>query len=872
MTGTLRTLADFPALLCGRGQAPAIAVVLQGKVQELASAALGTAACRLAGALAGLGVGKGAAALLLGPAGPDWITVRLAIAAAGAVAVALDDAASDAELRVLAADSGAAIAFAQASHAARLAAASANLAIWTFDTPEAGAPFARWTSLAEGPRAPLPAVQPHEAAMLVYTSGTTGAPKSFTLTHANILHNVHALAGQRIATAGDRVLLPLPLHHVYPLTVGIFCTLAIGAVLVLPEAADAPRIAAALRAARVTLVIGVPRLYSALAAGVRSRAGAGGALPAAAFTTLLALSLLVRRRTGRRIGRLLFPQVHAAFGGSLRVLASGGAKPDIDAVWTLEALGFEHLSGYGLAETASILTNQAPGSAVVGTEGRPLPGVELRIDAPDAEGNGEIQARGPSVFAGYRAPAEANQTAFTTDGWFRTGDLGRLDRDGNLLVTGRVKEMIVLGGGKNVFPEELEAALARPEFRELALTEKDGALVALVLPDLARIAAGANTRVADVVRIALTEAARDLPHWQKPAGLALVREPLPRTRLGKFRRFQLPALYDAALAGRAGGDPGEWSEADAVLLATPAGAALLALLEARAHGRRVGPATSPALELGLDSLGFLELSMALEGQTGIALGEDDVAAVETVRDLLHRVGAKTPAAHAGPSAAIEPRWLAPRSLGERAAGAVLRGVNAVLMRLVFRLRVEGRANIPDGAVIVCLNHASDLDPPIVAAALPRQALDRVRWSGDAGRLFGGKVGRFLARAARIFPVEERRPAVTLAYARAVLAAGDCLVWFPESWRSPDGRLQPFLPGIGRIVRESGAPVVPGRIAGTFEAMPRSACFPRPHPVRVTFGPPLAAGTLLADGADDAAVAGRIRDALATLPARTDPAG
>ena len=111
----------------------------------------------------------------------------------------------------------------------------------------------------------------------------------------------------------------------------------------------------------------------------------------------------------------------------------------------------------------------------------------------------EIQARGPSVFSGYRAPPGANDGAFTQDGWFRTGDLGRFDDAGNLLVTGRVKEMIVLGGGKNVFPEELEATLARPEFKEIAVTERNGALVALVLPDMARIAGGANTRIADVV-------------------------------------------------------------------------------------------------------------------------------------------------------------------------------------------------------------------------------------------------------------------------------------------------------------------------------------------------------------------------------------
>jgi long-chain acyl-CoA synthetase len=852
----LKTLADLLPLLAARGAAPAILAMRGEAAVPVPAAQLAAGAARLAGAMAALGVGRGTPVLLWGPASADWIAVRLAVAAVGAIAVALDDAATDAELAVLVPDSGACTAFVAAALAPRLAAAAPDLALFTFD--ESAEAHRRWTQLADGPQAPLPAVAPTDTAMLVYTSGTTGVPKSFLLTHANILHNVHALAAQGVARADDRILLPLPLHHVYPLTVGAFTPLLLGAAIVLPEGSDAPRIAAALRATKVTLVIGVPRLYSALANGIRARAAARGALAKRVFGALLAASLVVRRRLGLRIGKRLFPAVHRAFGGHLRVLASGGAKPDIDAVWTLEALGFEHLSGYGLAETASILTNQRQGSAVVGTEGRALPGVQLRIGA-----DGEVQARGASVFAGYRNPPEANAAAFTDDGWFRTGDLGELDPTGTLSITGRLKEMIVLGGGKNVFPEEVEAALARPEFKELAVTEKAGALMALVLPDLARIAEGPNARAADVVRVALAEAARALPHWQRPAGVALLREPIPRTRLGKFRRFQLPDLYDAALAGRVGSS-GSWEEADRAARASPAGAALLALLEERAKGRAVGPETSPALDLGLDSLGFLELSIALEARSGVALAEDDVADVETVRDLLAVVARKasSPMAEAAPQP--DPRWLAPRTLAERATAAVLRGVNAGLMATAFRLRVTGREQVPDGPVIVAANHLSDLDPLVMATALPGHALGRVRWAGDSARLFGSAAGQWLARAARIFPVEERRPALTLAYARTVLDAGDCLVWFPESWRSPDGDLQAFLPGIGRLVRESGAAVVPARIAGTFEAMPRTARWPKPHPVRVAFGVAVPAAALLAGGADDAAVAARVRDAVAAL--------
>lgn len=861
MTTPLSTLRDLLPLLAARGDAPAL-LSMQGETALATSAAsLADSAQRLAGALAGVGLTPGAPVVLIGPPGPDWVTVRLGLAAFGALVVALDDAATDAELATLLPDSEAALGFVAAAMAPRVAAAMPSLRLWTLDEPPAG--LKRWTTLTAEPQAPLPPIAPDDAAMLVYTSGTTGVPKSFTLTHANLLHNVRALAAQNVARPGDRVLLPLPMHHVYPLTVGLFTPIAIGATVVLPEGADGPRIAAALRIARCHLVIGVPRLYAALASGIRARARAGGRLKGAVFEALVALSLFVRRRFGIRIGKKLFGPLHRAFGGELRVLASGGAKPDEAAVWTLEALGFEVLSGYGLAETASILTNQQRPHVVVGTEGQPLPGIHLRIASPGADGTGEIEASGPSVFRGYRAPAEANAAAFTGDGWFRTGDLGRFDSAGNLVITGRSKEMIVLGGGKNVFPEEVEATLARPEFAELAVTERNGALVALVVPDTTKMAEANTPRASDVLRVALTEAARALPAWQRPAGFVVLREKLPRTRLGKYRRFQLPELYEAALAGRTG-EAGQWSDADQALLVSPAAQALLELLQDRARGRALGPETSPSLDLGLDSLGFVELGIALEARTGVALGEDDVEGVETLRDLFQRLAAKA-AAPRTEAAQPDPRWLAPRSLGERAAATALRWLNRGLMAALLRLETRGHEHLPPGPVIVAANHLSDLDPLVMAAALPPPALARVRWAGDAGRLFGSKAGRLLARATRMFPVDERRPALTLAYARASLAAGDCLVWFPESWRSPDGQLQAFLPGIGRLVRDSGAPVVPARIAGTFEAMPRTARWPRPHKARLVFGPPLSAAQLLEGNADDATVAGRIRAAIAALP-------
>jgi len=863
MTGKedLATTRDLVASLAARGDHPAVLAVRGGEPEPLSYEALGRDALALAGALAARGLGAGDRAILFGAPGPDWITARLALGALGAVAVAFDETASDAELAVLVPASRARLAFCDPAFAPRLAAVDGTLAIATL-APAEGLPH--WRDWMGGEKAALPAIAPDDPTMLVTTSGTTGRPKAFLLTHANILHNVRALAGQGIITAADRALLPLPLHHVYPLTVGVLTPLAVGATVVLPEGVTGPLLVAALRAGRCTAMAAVPRLYAALLAGLMGRVAAQPLPKRLVFRALFALSLFLRRRFGLRIGRRLFGSIHRTLAPDLWLMASGGAAFDAETIWPLEALGWQVLSGWGLAETASILTNNHKDRARIGSEGFPLPGVELRVAEPDAGGVGELQARGPSVFAGYLDDPEANAAAFTPDGWFRSGDLGFIDADGYVHIVGRVKEMIVLGGGKNVFPEELEKRfLEETAIAELALVERNGALVALVVPDEAAIAASGTPRIEDAVRVALTTVAQRLPTWQRPAGYAITRQKLPRTRLGKVQRFLLPRLYEDALAGRTTAAAALTDE-ERALIATPPADALWALLKERFPGKVVSPAQSPQLDLGLDSLGMLSLAMEIEARTGVSLGEEELGSVGTLADLLRLVIDRPAAAPAPVQAAPDFAWLEPPGPAHRAAATLLDAANRAVMAVAFRLRAEGRERIPDGPVIIAVNHLSDLDPPVVAAALPRRVLRRTRWSGDRARLFGTAAGRFLARAARIFPVDERAPAATLAYGREALARGDALVWFPESWRSPDGGLQRFLPGIGELVRATGATVVPARIFGTFEAMPRTARWPRPHAVRVVFGSPLAAETLLAGGADAAAVAGRIRDAVAAL--------
>ncbi len=856
-----------------RGDHPAVITVAGETVETHACTDIADRVLRLAAGLRRHGVAVGEPVALFAPNSADWLVARLAIAAAGAVAAAIDDLATSEEAAMVIRDGGCRRILAAASHLPELRslAEADDLEVFVLGGEDGSAAGARsWTELfAERPAA-LPPPAADAPAMLVYTSGTTGRPKSFALTNANIAANVEAILGETVIGPEDRLLLPLPLHHVYPFVVGALVPLSAGAAIVLPESATGQHVVRALKLAGATGIVGVPRLYEALLAGLKGRVAARGRLAEAVFSALLGLSMRTGRRFGLRLGRRLFSGVHRQMGPELRLLVSAGAKLEAEYAWQLQALGWEVLTGYGLAETASAFTGNLPGRQRIGSEGRPLNAGEIRI------GDGEIQLRGPSVFAGYRNNPEANREAFTPDGWFRTGDQGHLDAEGYLYVTGRIKELIVLGGGKNVQPEEVEKVYgASPYIREVAVLERSGALVALVVPDLDAIQKSGSARIEDVVRVALTTAGKAMAPYQRLSGFAIMREPLPRTRLGKYRRFQLQGLYEAAKAGIRR-EPAALSAEDRALLARSPGREIWALLKRKCPEKPLGLDASPQIDLGIDSLEWLSIGLELEAALGIRVGEDRLAAAESVRALIAVVEAASAEAPASsepvrdlsqPSAEDE-RWLEPPGPAATPVRLGLYGLNWLLMRLLFRLRVTGLERLPPrGPFVIAANHASDLDPLIVAAGLPYSRMRRTYWGGDRTRLFGTAPTRWLAHALNVFPVDERAPSSALAMATAVLSRGESLIWFPESWRTPTGGLQAFLPGLGRVLSARPVPVVPAYIRGTFEALPRDRRVPRLGRVELVLGSARSVDELMRGGRGDAPalrIVHALRQEVATL--------
>jgi long-chain acyl-CoA synthetase len=870
VSGLPATLAELVDGFEGQGDRTAILSFEGDEQRPWSYRELRERVLALAGGLRAAGVGVGEPIVLLAPPSPEWIAAFLAVVVAGALPVPLAETMRTDELRRLLEHSRG---HRVITTKARLDDLPDDAAAWILD----GEGDERALDRLAGEPADIPDLDPDSPACLLYTSGTTGMPKGVPLTHRNILSNVGALIEAGLAGHDDRIMLPLPLHHTYPLTVGVLGSLAMGATLVLPEGLAGPQILRALADSRATVMIGVPRLYNALIEAIEGRVRAQGGLAARLFGPMLKASIAARRRLGWRLGRRLFGALHQRMGGALRLLGSGGAKLDPVIADKLEGLGFEVLIGYGLTETSPILTFQQPGDGRPDTVGTAVPGVEIRIDregAEDApEGQGEIQARGPNVFEGYLRNDEANAEAFTEDGWYRTGDLGLIDEDGHLRITGRARELIVLGGGKNVFPEDVEKALQEdPVLEEVAVLERGGSLVGLVRPDTERLRAQGSARAGAALREAVEAGSRKLARHERLAGYAVVHEPLPRTQLGKLQRHLLPDIYERARGERRPAAPERREEDEALLAKEPAGE-VFGWLKERLEQPELSLDTSPQLDLELDSFAWMSLALEIEERFAVPIGDEELASAMSIRDLLEAVVAA--AEKGGERRPVDPeallgeeqkRWLRPRGPVLVAVGAALWALDWAVMRGLFRLEVHGREHLPrEGAVVLTPNHLSYLDPFVIAAALPHRDLARLYWAGWTGVAFRNPLARLFSRIAQIVPVDpDRGVAASLAIGLVVLKRGHGLVWFPEGRRSPDGELEPFQAGVGHVLQRSGVPAVPVWIGGTREALPPGRAIPRFPRLTVTFGEPVGVEELGGEEAGPQEIADRLRDRVARL--------
>lgn len=887
LLGTLQTLARN---LSEHGNRPAILTFHKHAVETRSFAELSDQIRRLASGLLQAGIRGGEPVAIYSPNRPEWIIACMALLYTGAVPAPIDSQMAGEDLVHVIEDCEARCVVTVRPLVDRLTALGLDQgrSIIVLDADETDPQS--WRRLSQQPTDDGFSARPEDPALLFYTSGVSGRPKGVPLSHINLLSNLQALLSLHVYRPDERLLLPLPLHHVYPFMIGLLAPCALGLPIILPHSLTGPQILRALREGHVTAIVGVPRFYSALYDAIEQRVKQKGRAAVWLFHVLLRLSVMLSRNCAIGLGSRLFAPLRHQLAPQLRTLVYGGAAMQPDLAWRLAGLGWQVAGGFGLTETSPILTLTAPGSRVIDTAGKALPGVRLRAGDLDPEtGQGEIQAQGPNVFTGYRHLQHMTAEAFTPDGWFRTGDLGYFDRAGYLHLVGRASSRITLPGGEKIWPERVEEALdAAPSIRESGVLSHGDRLVAVIVPRAGSIHAGEREQMTQAIRADIDRRLGLLPSYCRITDFTLSFDPLPRTRLGKIQRHKLSGLFEAGKRER-GESLGEsrpipvelMAPEDRQLLEDPVALRTWNWLAGRFAAVRLTPDTNMALDLGLDSLAWMTMTLDLRDRVGIDLPEGAIGRIGTVRDLLREaVEAEQAAGEAidpavrlkKPEDLLDPdqrRWFAERGWFLRGLAAALVALNRLLMRTVFSLEVCGVERIPaEGPCVLTPNHTSLLDPLAVMAALPTGVLNRTYWGGWTGIMFRNAVMRLVSRALQVLPIDQSsRPLADIAFGVAALAHGRHLVWFPEGGRSPDGTLQPFQSGIGLMTTAHPAPLVPVWIEGSFEALPTGAWWPRRRPIRIRFGQPLHPNTIAgqSQGADRyRRIAAELHDHVAAL--------
>jgi long-chain acyl-CoA synthetase len=823
-----------------------------------------------AGVLRQLGVTAGDRVVLMSENRPEWGVSYFAILLAGATVVPLDRELTLAEVVNLAKVSRARALVLSRKVAERLA-GEANLAVpidgadgdaevvwspahpalgtWLGKQPgHEGARVLAFDELLSEPDVSVGAVRPDSKgdslASLIFTSGTTGTPKGVMLSHKNLTSMVAKLSSLFTLYKHDKLLSVLPLHHTLEFSAGFLMPLMHGASIDYLEELEADTLARALEDQGVTGMVGVPALFQLLERKIYKNVSDAGVLVEKAFDSIVDLNRSLRDKLPWDVsaGKLLFYPVHRKLGGRMRLLITGGSALPPDTLKAFRGLGFNLYEGYGMTESSPVLTVTRPGDKVVaGSVGRALPGIDVRIDKPDASGIGEVVAKGPNVMSGYFENPDATAQTLQ-DGWLHTGDLGRIDEDGNLFIVGRKKEMILGPSGENVYPDELEEVYRDSKYiKEMSvvgLPTEGGheTVAALIVPDYDQDGM-AREAVRDAVREHVKKVSKGLALYKRLKVVHLWDHDLPKTASRKVRRRdvikELERLERAARGGA------ELKKLDG---AAPTAGTWLHDLLADVSQKKRGTITAETRleELGFDSLMFTELAVALEAAGVNVPDPQELLGLETVADverLVARAGAKARSDKprrdrlAREKAAEDrkadddidvPRPLV--SLGRRA----LRGGMKALYSRVLETDVYGQGQVPPfGGYIVCANHASHLDTGLIKYALGEQGEALVALAAK-DYFFDDPVRRmYFENFTNLVPMERHGSLrESLRLAGEVIRDGYILLIFPEGTRSETGVMTDFKPSLGYLAMTNKCGILPMYLAGTHEAMPKGRYLPR----------------------------------------------
>jgi long-chain acyl-CoA synthetase len=827
---------------------------------------------------------SGARVAILADNHPRWVAAFLGAVAAGCTAVPLDTALHSDQIATLLKDSGSSLLFCDVKHLATAAEAIASLPIKIVLTNPAelkgttaqASPVADLDKMfTSGPGGFKPAaVASDHVASLLYTSGTTSDPKGVMLTHANMMGEVESVFRWAHVGPTDAVLGVLPLFHVLSQMANLMLPLVKGARVVYLETLNTTELLRALSERQITIFAVVPQFFYLIHDRIFKEVAKRGAAAAWVLKTLMTVNRGLRA-IGFNAGRIFFGKLHNTFGDRMHYLITGGSRFDPQIGYDFHALGIDVLQAYGLTETTGAAFVALPHHNVIGSVGPPLPGVEGKIidPKPPEDGGpavGEIAIRGAIVMKGYWNRPDAT-AAVLKDGWLHTGDLGHFDSGGNLFITGREKDVIVLSNGKNVYPEEIESYyLKSPYIKEIGVMAMESEpgnpasdrLYAVVVPDFDLLKERKVVNAKEVIRFDIEGISSKIPSTKRIGSYEIWQEPLPRTTTRKLKRFELEKRVRAnqkkgqAADSEVSSQPALSAEDTKWLDQPEVQQGLKIIREASKTAPTViRPSDNLELDLGLDSMQRIELLVALEQELGGDVEESTLAEIYTVRELVDAIRESAATGKtisgsreqpAGWKSILQEESTDPEVLALARHSTFYEGFLYTLFRLVqvfasdrFHMKVSGLEKLPSqGSYIISSNHQSFLDPILMASVLPWPVF-RSLFSVGTSEIFGSGIMRRVARWLRVIVVD---PDVNLVPAMRAGAFGlrhsRILILYPEGERSIDGTPRTFKKGAAILSIHLQVPIVPVAIEGFYEAWPRGKRFQKFAPVKVQFGDPI----------------------------------
>ncbi len=651
----------------------------------------------------------------------------------------------------------------------------------------------------------FPDTNPNETAVIIYTSGTTGSPKGVMLSYDNLLVNIEAVTTDvNIYTINDRTMVLLPLHHIFPLMGTLVIPLSVGGTIVFSPSLASEDLMATLQN-KITIILGVPRLYNLIRKSIIDKINASGVAKL--------LFKIAQKKGSLSFSKKIFGSVQKKFGGHVKFLISGGAALDKEVAKDFLTLGFEILEGFGMTECAPMITFTHPGNVLPGSAGQPLKTNEVKII------DGEIVNRGRNVMQGYyNRPDET--AAILKDGWLYTGDLGYLDDQNRIFITGRKKEIIVLSNGKNINPDEVENKILEMSevITEIGVFEKADMLHAIIYPDYQKAKQLGIDDVEEMIKWQVIDKYnQSVTPYKKVMKFSLTKEPLPRTRLLKLKRFLLPkleAISKEKLETITEPDFQEYT--------------LIKEFLQQQKETTVRPSDHLEIDLALDSLDKVNLGVYLETNFGVKFTEAElvgfpnvVMLAESVRDKKTKLSIETidwgKIFKEHLNLELPESWFTYNFMKNSAK---------VFLKLYFRLKGEGLENLPEAPFILAPNHQSFFDGLFVAVFLKNKLMKQTYFYAKEKHI-KNKLVRFIADKNNVIVMDLNDLKTSLQKMAEVLKRGKNIIIFPEGTRTQNGEIGDFKKTFAILSRELNIPIVPVAISGAYNALPRGAHFPKP---------------------------------------------